>query len=81
MRWLRTKEMTEIDLHGFKHEEVESKLPNLLILHYNMGSFPVRLITGNSEKMKEIVRETCEVQGFVIDDTWNTNPGTIVIRN
>jgi hypothetical protein len=34
--------MTEIDLHGFKHDEVEDKLANLLILHYNMGNFPVR---------------------------------------
>ena len=49
--------MTEIDLHGFKHDEVEGKLANLLILHYNMGNFPVRLITGKSEKMKQIVRD------------------------
>ena len=62
-------------------DEVEDKLPNLLILHFNMGNFPIRLITGNSEKMKEIVRETCEVQGFTIDDTWNTNPGTIILRS
>ena len=26
--------MMEIDLHGFKHEEVEDKLANLLILPY-----------------------------------------------
>ena len=44
--------MTEIDLHGFKHDEVEDKLANLLILHYNMGNFPVTLITGKSERMK-----------------------------
>ncbi len=49
--------MTEIDLHGFKHDEVKDKLANLLILHYNMGNFPVRLITGKSEKMKTIVRD------------------------
>ncbi len=73
--------MTEIDLHGFKHEEVEDKLPNLLILHYNMGNLQIRLITVKSEKMKEIVRETCEVQGFIIDDTWNTNHGTMIIRS
>ena len=52
--------MTEIDLHGFKHDEVEDKLANLLILHYNMGNFPVRLITGKSEKMKTIVREVVD---------------------
>jgi|TARA_B100000085_G_scaffold270203_1_gene282361 DNA-nicking Smr family endonuclease len=71
--------MTEIDLHGFKHDEVEDKLPNLLILHYNMGNFPIRLITGKSEKMKEIVREICEKYEFNIDDTWNSNPGTIIL--
>ena len=46
--------MTEIDLHGFKHDEVE---------------------------MKKIVRETCEVQGFTIDDFWNDNPGAIILRS
>ena len=71
--------MTEIDLHGFKHDEVEDKLPNLLILHYNMGNFPIRLITGKSEKMKQIVREVCKEYKFNIDDTWNSNPGTIVL--
>ena len=52
--------MTEIDLHGFRHEEVKDKLPNLLIIHYNMGNTPIRLITGKSEKMKEIVTQICE---------------------
>ena len=28
--------MVEIDLHGFKHSEVEDKLANLVILQYNM---------------------------------------------
>ena len=73
--------MTEIDLHGFKHDEVEDKLPNLLILHYNMGNFPIRLITGKSEKMKEIVRETCEAQGFTIDDFCNDYRGALIIRS
>jgi len=73
--------MTEVDLHGFRHEEVEDKLPNLLIIHYNMNNFPIRIITGKSEKMKKIVRETCEVQGFTIDDFWNDNPGAIILRS
>ena len=47
--------MTEIDLHGFKHDEVDDKLANLLILHYNMGNFPIRIITGKSEKMVILV--------------------------
>ena len=45
--------MTEIDLHGFKHDEVEDKLANLLILHYNMNNFPVKIITGKTPNEKE----------------------------
>ena len=73
--------MTEIDLHGLKHEEVEDKLANLLIIHYNMGNFPIKIITGKSDKMKTIVRETCEAQRFTIDDFWNDNPGAIILRS
>ena len=73
--------MTEIDLHGFKHDEVEDKLANLLILHYNMGNFPVRLITGKSEKMKTIVRDIVKEHGFTEDVFLNDNPGTIILRS
>ncbi len=73
--------MTEIDLHGFKHQEVEEKLANLLILHYNMGNFPVKLITGKSDKMKKIVCEVVKKHGFTEDDFWNDNPGVIILRS
>ena len=65
---MRLREMTEIDLHGFKHDEVEDKLANLLILHYNMGNFPIKIITGKSDKMKTIVREVGDKHGFTEDD-------------
>ena len=69
--------MKRLDLHGVRHEDVDRIVENFVLLN----SPPMRIITGNSEKMKEIVRETCEVQGFVIDDTWNTNHGTMIIRS
>ena len=78
---MRSRKMTEIDLHGFKHNEVEDKLANLLILHYNMGNFRVRLITGKSEKMKTIVRDIMKEHGFTEDDFWNDNPRTIILRS
>jgi DNA-nicking Smr family endonuclease len=78
---MRLRKMTEIDLHGFKHDEVEDKLANLLILHYNMGNFPIRLITGKSDKMKTIVRGIVKEHGFTEDDFWNDNPGTIILRS
>jgi len=73
--------MTELDLHGLKHEEVEDKLANLLILHYNMNNFPVEIITGKSDKMKKIVRRIVKEHGFTEDDFWNDNPGTIILRS
>ena len=78
---MRSRKMTEIDLHGFKHDEVEDKLANLLILHYNMGNSPVKLITGKSDKMKQIVRNIVKEHGFTEDDFWNDNPGTIILRS
>ena len=71
---------TEIDLHGWTHDEVKNKLPNLLILCHNKGGSPIEIITGNSEKMKSIVRALCKKHGFDVDEKWNTNPGTVVIR-
>ena len=71
---------TEIDLHGWTYDEVRDRLPNMLILCHNKGLGPIEIITGNSEKMKLVVREVCKKHSFGVDETWNTNPGTIVIR-
>lgn len=75
----RIDKMTEIDLHGYKYSEVEDKLPNLLILHYNMGNFPIRVITGNSEQMKKVVREIITKHDFTEETFWD-NRGSIVVR-
>ena len=45
----------EIDLHSLTHGDVEDKLENWLILQYNLGNFPIHVITGNSSRMKKIV--------------------------
>ena len=52
----------------------------MLILYHNKGQGPIEIITGNSEKMKLVVREVCKKHRFKTDETWNTNPGTIVLR-
>ena len=70
----------EIDLHGWTYDEVRERLPNMLILYHNKGQGPIEIITGNSEKMKLVVREVCKKHSFKTDETWNTNPGTIVLR-
>ena len=40
-----------LDLHGKKHEEVDRLVENFVLLN----SLPLRIITGNSDKMKELV--------------------------
>ncbi len=70
----------EIDLHGWTYDEVRERLPNMLILYHNKGQGPIEIITGNSEKMKLVVREVYKKHRFKTDETWNTNPGTIVLR-
>tara|TARA_B100000902_G_C27300601_1_gene912560 strand:- start:674 stop:898 length:225 start_codon:yes stop_codon:yes gene_type:complete len=72
-------ENTEIDLHGLTYHEVEEVLMNKVILHYNKGKFPLRIITGKSEKMKNIVRDQCKKHNFKVDDSWDGNPGVLII--
>jgi len=45
--------METLDLHGIRHEEVESKIHRFI---YRV-SFPCKIITGHSHAMKHIVRD------------------------
>lgn len=54
--------MKELDLHGCLHHEVESKVLNFLFL--NARYLPVKIITGNSDKMKSIVVPLLEKYKF-----------------
>ena len=70
--------MVEIDLHGLKHEEVKVDLENKILLHYNMGNFPIKVITGNSLMMKKIVSRAIENLKFK-ESSINTHNGSIVV--
>ena len=70
--------MVEIDLHGLTHEEVKDDLENKLLLHYNMGNFPIRVITGNSLMMKKILSTALENLRFK-KSSINTHNGSIVV--
>jgi DNA-nicking Smr family endonuclease len=70
--------MVEIDLHGLTHEEVKQDLENKILLHYNMGNFPIRVITGNSLLMKKIVSRAIENLKFE-ESSINTHNGSIVV--
>jgi DNA-nicking Smr family endonuclease len=71
--------MVKLDLHGIKHNEVE-KLIDAFIFDNN-GNSNLRIITGNSEKMKLIVVNTIKQYGYDhrIGDTLGMNTGYIDI--
>lgn len=47
--------MNKLDLHGVKHYEVSRKVDTFLVEHLRKGTNDVTIITGHSEKMKNMV--------------------------
>ena len=43
--------INNIDLHGIKHDDVDRIVENFVL----MNELPIRIITGNSNKMVELV--------------------------
>ena len=52
--------MLTLDLHGTRHEEVDRIVENFILL----SETPVKIITGNSNKMKELVTQVIERHDF-----------------
>ena len=71
--------MLKIDLHRITYSKVKDILPNWLINNYNKGVDDFEIITGNSEQMKEIVKQICTNNGFRAEDNWNGNSGSLLI--
>ena len=70
--------MVEIDLHGLKHKEVENTLESMLISYYNLGSFPIRVITGHSLTMKKLLTTAVVNQKFTMKEELHNGGATIV---
>ena len=73
--------MVKIDLHGLKYSQVEHMLANKIITQYNLGHKDIEVVTGNSEKMKILVKNICEEYGFRVDQSWNQNTGSLIISS
>mgnify|MGYP002876057987 FL=1 len=71
--------MRSIDLHGLTYNQVEDILPNWIINNYNEGSDDFEIITGNSYKMKLLVKKICSDNGFRAEENWNGNSGTLLV--
>ena len=48
--------MNTLDLHGIRHEEVDRLVENFVLLNET----PMRIITGNSHKMRDLVRNVLD---------------------
>ena len=48
--------MKELDLHGFRHEEVDRIVENFILLN----DLPIRIITGNSNKMIRLTKKVID---------------------
>ena len=63
-----------LDLHGIKHNDVAVEVENYIMLHGSYTeNFPLKIITGNSDKMKKIVIDVLIIHNynFSIGDYYN----------
>ena len=69
----------KIDLHGIKHENVSRHLDVFFWEMMQKEVSQVEVITGISNRMKEIVKETCKDYNFeVIENTINI--GSVFVK-
>lgn len=68
--------ISQIDLHGLTYDEVERELENKVILRWNEGMIPIYIITGNSQKMRELVKNI--LMNWKVEDT--NEFGRLIIR-
>ena len=68
--------ISQIDLHGLTYDEVERELENKVILRWNEGMIPIYNICGNSQKMRELVKNI--LMNWKVEDT--NQFGRLIIR-
>lgn len=71
--------MMKIDLHGTKHEDVQRKLDVFFWECMQKKITQVEVITGMSDKMKEIVMSVSSEYNFKVDN-FNINQGSLFIN-
>ncbi len=69
--------LPELDLHGVYYEHVERKVEDFVLA----CDFPCRIITGNSQPMKELVTGVLERYGFQHEVESYYNLGAIIVTD
>jgi DNA-nicking Smr family endonuclease len=71
--------MNKIDLHGVKHENVQRELDQFFWQMMQRGHSEVEIVTGISQRMKQIVKEVSEDYNFSVLEI-PLNPGALIVR-
>jgi len=67
--------METLDLHGVHHSSVQSEVEHFLLSYQT----PLKIITGNSIRMKELVMQILERHDFRFDYESDYNLGSLII--
>ncbi len=69
----------KIDLHGIKHENVSRQLDVFFWEMMQKDVTQVEVITGISNRMKELVKETCKDYNFEVVEN-KINIGSVFVK-
>ncbi len=68
----------KLDLHGIKHEHVSNEVDKFIWEAMQLHLPQIEIVTGNSEQMKNIVRDCVQDYGFVCSEGF-MNWGSIIV--
>lgn len=69
---------TTIDLHGAKHEDVGRLLDAFIWKNMTKKSTGIKIIIGNSPKMKHIVKNIVAEYGFEVVEAYDNSASVMV---
>ena len=69
----------ELDLHNIRHQDVQTKLDKFLGEHMMKGTNEIRIVTGNSDNMKNVVDDVLNDYGLTSQPS-PLNNGILIIK-
>lgn len=67
-----------LDLHGIKHEHVYQIVDQFVGQHILAKTAEIYIITGHSQKMKELIDNVAQDYNIIIQEEW-MNPGKLIL--
>jgi hypothetical protein len=67
-----------LDLHGIKHEHVYTIVDQFVGQHILSKSAEIYIITGHSQKMRELVEHVAQDYDIRFQEEW-MNPGKLIL--